>query len=354
MSKVISVGTATGKYEITQKDVKNFVHQIFAGCSLNLDTLLSVFDNGGIDKRHFSAPMEWFGKEHSFSERNELFIQNAVSMSCEAINNALGKCSVGVEEIDHIFFITTTGLSTPTIDAILLNKLKFNNHIKRTPIWGLGCAAGAAGLSRASEYTKAFPGSIALVISLELCSLTFQKDDLSKSNLVATSLFSDGAAAVVIAGEESIYYNNPGIKVLDSLSTTYYDSMDVMGWEIIDSGFKVLFSKDIPSIVDNLVKPNIEELLSNNRLTVPDIKYYLTHPGGVKVLLAYGKSLGLNENYFSLSTEVLRENGNMSSPSVLFVLEKFMDKKEYRPGEKGIISSLGPGFSSELLLFSTT
>ena len=353
MSKIISVGTSTGKYEINQHDVKEFVHQIFSGCNLNLDTMINVFDNSGIEKRHFSVPIEWFGKEHSFPERNGLFIQNAVDMSCVAINKALVHCNIGTENIDHIFFITTTGLSTPSLDAILLNKLKFNNHIKRTPVWGLGCAAGAAGLSRAFEYTKAFPGSVTLVVSVELCSLTFQKDDLSKSNLVATSLFSDGAAAVVVAGKESKYYNNPGIEILDSLSTTYNDSLDVMGWDIVDKGFKVLFSKDIPAIVEKLVKPNIDELLSNNRLSVQDIRYYITHPGGMKVLLAYSKSLGLEENNFSLSREVLKENGNMSSPTVLFVLKKFLDRKDYISGKKGIISSLGPGFSSELLLFST-
>lgn len=353
MSKIISVGTSTGKCEIKQKDVKEFVRQIFSGCNLNLDTMMHVFDNSGIETRHFSVPIEWFGKEHSFSERNELFIQNAIAMSREAINSALEKRNIGTEKLNHIYFITTTGLSTPSIDAILLNKLKFNNHIKRTPVWGLGCAAGAAGLSRAFEYTKAFPGSVALVVSIELCSLTFQKDDLSKSNLVATSLFSDGAAAVVVAGKESVYYNNPGIEILDSLSTTYIDSLDVMGWEIVDKGFKVLFSKDIPAIVENLVKPNIIELLSNNGLSIPEIKYYITHPGGMKVLLAYGKSLGISDDYFFLSREVLKDNGNMSSPTVLFVLKKFLDKMEYLPGERGIISSLGPGFSSELLLFST-
>lgn len=352
MSKVISVGTATGEYDMLQKDVKKFVNQIFSDCNLNLDSMLNVFENSGIRQRHFSVPLEWFGREHSFSERNELFIKAAIEMASESINSSLEDCGIKIEDIDHIFFITTTGLSTPSIDAILLNKLKFNKHIKRTPIWGLGCAAGAVGLSRAFEFTRAFPESLSIVVSIELCSLTFQKDDLSKSNLVATSLFSDGAAAVVVAGVKNKYYDRKGIDILDTLSTTYEESLDVMGWEIVDTGFKVLFSKDIPNIVENLVKQNINELLTRNGITINDIKYYLAHPGGMKVLSAYEKALGLDDKQLIYSKDVLKENGNMSSPSVLFVLKKFLSAENNIDG-RGIISSLGPGFSSELLLFST-
>ncbi len=354
MSRIISAGTSIGKYEIEQKDAKKFVYQLFSGCQLNINSLINVFDNSFIERRHFSVPMDWFGQTHTFSERNSLFVESAVSMSVEALNDCIGKTGSSFDDIDHIFFISTTGLSTPSIDALLLNKLKFKKHIKRTPVWGLGCAGGAVGLSRAMDYTKAFPAETVLVVAVELCSLTFQKDDLSKSNLVAASLFSDGAASVIISGNESKYCNSGSIELIDSLSTTYDDSLGVMGWEIIDDGFKVIFSKDIPTIVENLVKPNIGEILNKNNLSVSDIKYFLTHPGGFKVISAYEKSLGLQNDKLKISRDVLREHGNMSSPSVLFVLKEFLKARTYTPGELGIISSLGPGFSSELLLFQTS
>jgi len=353
MSKVISVGTSVGKYAIEQSEVKCFVHELFSGNNIDIDRMISVFDNSNVVKRHFSVPIDWFGKKHSFSERNKLFVENALEMSIKSIEDCLNIAGVKANEIDHIFFISTTGLATPSIDALLLNKFKFKNHIKRTPIWGLGCAGGAAGLSRAMEYTKAYPQKIALVLALELCSLTFQKDDLSKSNIVASSLFSDGCAAVLVIGDENPGFIKEGINLFDSLSTTYDDSLDVMGWEIIDEGFKVIFRKDIPAIVTNLVRKNIEEILSANSLTINDIAYYVTHPGGMKVINAYETSIGLNNGTLKHSRQILKEYGNMSSPSVLFVLKEFLEKEKYEKGKNGLISSLGPGFSSELLLFST-
>ena len=352
MSKIISIGTADAKFKVSQSNVKQFVYQLFSNCKLEVDRLINVFDNSSIENRHFSVPFEWFSKEHSFSERNELFINNAICYSQEAIEECLQKSGIPAESIDHIFFITTTGLATPSIDSILFNKFKFKSHIKRTPVWGLGCAGGAVGLSRAMDYTKAYPDKIALVVAIELCSLTFQKDDLSKSNLIATSLFSDGAAAALVIGE-NVPNENRGVHLIDSFSTTFPDSLDVMGWEIIDNGFQVLFSKDIPSIVENLVKPNVMEFLKPHGISLKDIKYFIAHPGGYKVINAFEKSLSLPSESFVYSKTILREHGNMSSPSVLYVLNEFLEEQSYKPREYGVISALGPGFSSELLLFRT-
>jgi alkylresorcinol/alkylpyrone synthase len=353
MSNVIATGTSEGKYEIAQNSVKKFVYELFSGSGVEIDRLISVFDNSSIKRRHFSMPIEWFGRHHSFAERNELFVENAINLSLKAIEDCINIAGMNIEDIDSVIFVSTTGLSTPSIDAMLLNKLNFKEHIKRTPIWGLGCAGGAVGLSRAMDFTKAYPKKTSLVVALELCSLTFQKNDLSKSNIVACSLFSDGAAATLVVGNESKFSNTKGIELIDSLSTTYYDSLDVMGWEIIDDGFKVLFRKDIPKIVSELVKPNIEELLCSHGLTFNNIKHYITHPGGYKVINAYENSIGLKNGKLKYSRKVLNEHGNMSSPTVMFVLKEFLENEEYLPDEKGLISSLGPGFSSELLLFKT-
>ncbi len=353
MSRVISVGTAELPYKYRQSDLKSYADTLLSRYGQGPGRMLDVFDSSLIETRGLVHPREWFESEKSFRERSESYLSGALSISRSAIEDCLDRYGGDTGDFDHIIYVSSTGVSTPTIDAILLNELKLDNHIRRTPIWGLGCAGGAAGLSRALEYTKAYPQSAALLIATEICSLAFHGDDYSKSNLVSLALFSDGAAAVVVAGKENGLYGRTGISLLDSLSTTYYDSLDVMGWEIVDDGFKAIFSKDIPSIVRDRVRENIEELVSGRGITINDLRHYIVHPGGPKVLSEYERSLGLREGAFVQSRKVLREHGNMSSPTVLYVLKEFMEGGPGEKGEYGIISALGPGFSSELLLFRT-
>ncbi|MGH2574742.1 MAG: type III polyketide synthase, partial [Ignavibacteria bacterium] len=180
MSKVISVGTCDAPYKLSQREIKSFIYNLFADSDVGIENMMSVFDNSKISERHISIPIEWLGKNHTFPERNQLYVENAVNMSEKAINSCLNKIKCDYSDIDHIIFISSTGLSTPSVDAFLFNRLKLSNHIKRSPIWGLGCAGGAVGLSRAYEYTRAFPQENVLLVAVELCSLTFQKDDLSK------------------------------------------------------------------------------------------------------------------------------------------------------------------------------
>jgi len=208
-------------------------------------------------------------------------------------------------------------------------------------------------LSRALEYATARPTHLVLLISIELCGLTFQKDDYSKNNLVGTSLFSDGAAAAVVAGNGHPISEHEGINLLDSLSTIFDDSMDVMGWDVKDNGLKVIFSKDIPTIVSTCVRQNVEELARENGIELSDINHFVVHPGGPKVMDAYEQALDLNRGALRFSRKVLNEHGNMSSPTVLYVLKEFLNSRDYKSDEYGLISSLGPGFSSELVLFRT-
>lgn len=353
MAKIISVGTCDAPYKLPQSEIREFVKKLYANTYKEIERMISVFDNSTIANRHISVPVEWLGENHSFKERNEKFREVAIELSINAINECLNKVNAEYSDIHNVIFVTSTGLSTPTIDAILFNKLKLDRHIKRTPLWGLGCAGGASSVSRAMEYCRANPTHNALVVCVELCSLTFQKDDLSKSNIIATSLFSDGCAAVLVCGDESPLKHNEGAELIDSLSTIYDDSLDVMGWDIVDDGFKVVFSRDIPTIVKEYVDPNIKELLGKHNLSVPDIKHYIAHPGGAKVITAYEESLNLPEGTLENSRKVLLEHGNMSSPSVLYVLKEFMNNR-FAAGEYGLLSALGPGFSSELVLFKTT
>ncbi|RPI12757.1 MAG: hypothetical protein EHM58_19705 [Ignavibacteriae bacterium] len=353
MSKIVSAGTCDSEYKLTQKEAKEFVYNLFSDSGVNIDRMISIFDNSTVTGRHISAPLEWFKCKHSFPERNEMFIKSAIDISEGAINECLEKANADVKDVDYMIFVTSTGIATPSIDAFLIDRMKFNRHIKRTPIWGLGCAGGAAGLSRAMEFTKAYPGKTCLLVAVELCSLTFQKDDLSKSNIIATSLFSDGAAAVFIAGDESKFASAGNIKLIDSLSTMYYGSLDIMGWDLNDNGLKIVFSRDIPTIVREYVRANIQEIIDIHGLKIEDIKHYVSHPGGMKVIAAYESSLGTTNGEFNYSKKVLNEHGNMSSPSVLYVLKEFLMGNKFGNEELGLITALGPGFSSEILLFKT-
>jgi len=352
MSKVIAVATEDAPTRVTQSEVREFTLEIFSQRRSDMERMIGVFDNPSVATRHFTENTGWYGKEHGFAERNELYVKSAVTMSASAAVRCLDAAGLGTEQVSHILFVSSTGLSTPSIDARLANVLKFNQHIRRTPIWGLGCAGGAAGLSRAMDYTRARPEDAVLLIAIELCGLTFQKDDYSKSNLIGTSLFSDGCAAALIVGEDHPLAAKPGVNLLDSFSTIYPDSLEVMGWEVKDTGLRVIFSRDIPTIVKECVKPNIQEFVSGKGLTLNDIRHYVTHPGGLKVINAYQEALSLPDDSLNFSRKVLRDHGNMSSPSVLYVLKEFMDAMEYGPGEHGLISALGPGFSSELILFN--
>lgn len=356
MPKIISTATADAPYKLHQSEIKNFIYNLFSGVGIDIDRMISVFDNSEISNRHISVAPEWLSIEHTFKERNEIFKETAIILSKEVIEKCLHSAEITPSQINNIIYVTSTGVMTPTLDAVLFNELGLSQHIKRTPLWGLGCAGGAAGISRAMDYTKAYPNETSLVIAIELCSLTFQKDDISKSNIIASSLFSDGCACVLIAGDNCELvnsFNKP--ELIGSLSTIYDNSLDVMGWDIVVSGFNVIFSKDIPNIVKQYVKPNIMELLVHYDLNIDDIKHYVTHPGGLKVINAYEESLGLINGKLDISRKILKEHGNMSSPSVIYVLDEFMKNvSNVKRGEYGLISSLGPGFSSELILFKTT
>lgn len=350
MPTIAGVATALPEHKMKQEDVKSFAREIF-GSRPAIEKLLTVFDNSLIEERYFAPSMEWFQTAHTFGEVNDFYIEQAVALTSKAIGQFCDITGIGVAEFDAVIFISTTGLATPSIDAHLFNKLGFDRHIKRLPIWGLGCAGGAAGISRAFDHAKAYPKSKVLVLSLELCGLAFQPKDRDKSNIIATALFSDGAAACCVVGDEVplALTSQSHPVIVDTLSTIYPDTMDVMGWHISDDGFKVVLSRDIPTIVRSLVYDNIGELLQKNELSYADLSHYVAHPGGRKVLEAYSEALGITEADLQHSYGVLRDHGNMSSATVFFILKRFMERS-LPTGSFGLLSALGPGFSSELVL----
>jgi alkylresorcinol/alkylpyrone synthase len=358
MPKIISMSTYLPPYQMNQVTTMEFAKELFQDSYHDIDRLLSVFQNGQIENRYFSAPIEWFQTDHTFKEKNDLYISCATEFGVEAIkrcmkNEEFLQKPIDYTEIDAIFLISSSGISTPSLDARIMNHLPLSPHVKRIPIWGLGCAGGAAGLSRAYEYCLAFPEAKVLVLSIELCSLTFQRNDTSKSNLVGTSLFADGVACALLVGDKTEIESNSRMDALPNIkatqSTLMPHSEDVMGWEIKNDGLYVVFSKDIPHIVEGWCKPLVEQFLAENELTMDQIECMIAHPGGKKVLEAYQSSLGFSSEMLEVSLDILKRYGNMSSATVLFVLEEFM-KKTIEKNTLGLISALGPGFSSELLL----
>lgn len=357
MPLILSVGTAVPKHKINQENIVPFVRELFVSKYPSIDRLLSVFQNGEIQSRYLSRELSWYSESHSFEEKNRTYVETAIQLSLEAIkdcvvNKEFLSSEISFDEIDGIIFVSSTGISTPTIDAHIANILPFKSTIKRIPIWGLGCAGGASGVARAFDYCKAHPESNILLITVELCSLTFQKEDLSKSNIIGTSLFSDGAAAVLVIGDESklkertIHVALPNIE--QTHSTLMPNSLDVMGWDVRNSGLFVIFSRDIPSIIKNWLEPVVSNFLSVNNILLNDVSHFIAHPGGKKVLDAYIESLEIDETKTRISLDILRNYGNMSSCTVLFVLKEFM--KIGKKNEYGLLCALGPGFSSELSL----
>lgn len=342
--QIVSVGTAIPPYTLQQEEIKKFVAALFQAKLDHLERLLPVFENGLIKVRHLSRPLAWYLESHSFAEANKAYEETALTLAEEAATKAIVKAGIRSDEIGMVIYISSTGITTPTIDAKVIQRLGLASHTIRVPVWGLGCAGGVSGLARAAELAKTLNGKAVLLIAVELCSLTFQRNDYSKANLIGTSLFGDGAAAALIAD------SGGGPTVCGSYSTLFPDTEDVMGWDIAESGLKVRFSRDIPSIVRRYLPELIGKACNKWDLDINSIHHYVVHPGGAKVLTAYADSLKLADNKLDHAYRVLASYGNMSSASVLFVLKSFLASTP-PTGQYGLMLALGPGFSAEQVLF---
>jgi alkylresorcinol/alkylpyrone synthase len=349
MPRILSVATAVPDTQVDQAAAVAFARRQFAGRLPDLERLLQVFTNAGIETRYFAAPQDWFASGHDLAEKSALYAREATRLSAEAAGRALDKAGLAPTDIDYVIYVNTTGLATPSIDARLINVMGLRRDVRRTPIWGLGCAGGAAGLSHAHHYARAHPGARILVVAAELCGLTFLAEDTSKANLVATALFGDGAAAVVVGGDAT---DCAGLGILDTRSRFYPDSLDVMGWTVLQEGLQVVFAQRIPQIVADTAAEDVGAFLAAHDLELADLTAFLLHPGGTKVLEAYEQAFSLEPARLELSRGVLRDYGNMSSATVLFVLERYLDEYGTGNGGYGLVSSLGPGFCSESLLLA--
>lgn len=345
--KIASVGTAFPKNYYSQEALSAALKEHWAERHYNLARLEQLHQNVLVGGRHLALPIDRYPELDSFAEANDEFIRVAVEIGAEAVESALEPVGMTLEDVDHVFFVSTTGIATPSIDARIINELGAGRNVKRTPIFGLGCVAGAVGMTRAADYVRAFPDQTALLISVELCSLTLQRQDLSIPNIIASGLFGDAAAAVLVVGAE---HDASGPSVVASRSVFYPDTERVMGWDISPGGFRVVLSADIPNLVRAEVRDNVDSFLASRALTLADIDTFVCHPGGPRVLEAFRDALELPEGALALTWDSLKRVGNVSSASVLLVLEETLRSRAPVPGSYGLLTALGPGFCSEMVL----
>lgn len=341
--RIQGIGSAVPENVCDQAYVREVVHHLFQERVENLDRLLKVFDHLHIQKRHFARDPDWYRRDQGFGAANDVFIETAKKLSYDAALKAIADAGVAPETFAGIVVASTTGVMTPGLEAYLVQDLGFPMQVVRMPLFGLGCAGGVAGLARAAELSGSRGGAPVLFIAVEICSATFQRNDLSKSNLIGTSIFGDGAAALVLGSGSS------GPEIVGSYHRLFPDTYDIMGWDFVDSGMKVRFSRDIPHFVKTNIPEVLEEACQSWGISPDDIVSYITHPGGAKVLEAFAEVIGRPPEVLAASHEILRRYGNMSSASILFVLEYARDNLPMASGY-GLMSALGPGFSSDQLL----
>jgi alkylresorcinol/alkylpyrone synthase len=350
MPSILSASHADPPHAFSQEFLKAAVVQLYSGRIPDTDVqrIEDVFDHSRIRERAFLMPLDWYLAPRTPQERNRAYMEDGLAILARASRGCLEKADCRPDQVDHVIFVSTTGLSTPSLDSYLINELGLPRKTTRLPVWGLGCAAGAAGISRAFDHCLAHPEARVLLASLETCSLNFAQEDLSKKNLVAMSLFADAASAVLVAGDA---VEGEGPQVIATRSHLFPDSYRIMGWDVAEGGFRLVLSPKLPELVRNELGPLVDSFLLSHDLSRRDIVHYLTHPGGAKVVDAIRDALGLFNGELRISEEVLRDHGNVSSASVLIVLERWMaDGGGTEAGGYGLLSAFGPGFSAELVL----
>jgi alkylresorcinol/alkylpyrone synthase len=313
----------------------------------NPNVLRRLHRHVSVDGRFLSLPKDEYLKMRTWGEANHHWIRTAKDLGEKAVSAALADAGVHGRNLGAFFFVSVTGISSPSIDALLINQMGLCRNIRRIPVFGLGCVAGAAGISRAADYVRAYPDQIAVVLSVELCSLTLQREDISMANLISSGLFGDGAAAVIVAGADC---GLPGATILATRSVFYPDTEEMMGWDVSEKGFRIVLSREIPDLVRKNLAQDLDDFLAERALTRNDIGSWVLHTGGPKILEATADALGLKNGQLDVSWQCLRRTGNLSSASVLVVLEEVMKNRRPEPGTLGLLAAMGPGFCSEFVL----
>ena len=345
--KIAAVGRAFPPHYYDQQTLIDALRRRWADRFFNPERLERLHRNVLVGGRHLALPLEEYERLTTWGQANDAWIRVAQEVGAQAVLDGLARAGLATADVDALIFVTVTGVATPSIDARLMNRLGLPARVKRMPIFGLGCVAGAAGIARAADYVRAFPDQVAVLLSVELCSLTLQPEDLSIPNLIASGLFGDGAAAAVVTGADR---QASGPRIVASRSVFYPDSERVMGWDISETGFKIVLSADVPLVARDKLRPDVDSFLAEHGLTISDVASWVCHPGGPKVLEAMQESLGLPPGALDVTWRSLQEVGNLSSTSVLLVLAETLENHRPPPGSWGVLLAMGPGFCSELVL----
>lgn len=345
--EILSVRGVLPEHRYAQKEITDAFAEVVTRAGGVDERLLRRFHaNAGVQYRHLALPLDDYSAIRDFGESNDLFIESAVRLGARAVLDALAAARLAPHDVDLLVSTTVTGLAVPSLDARIAALIGLRQDVKRVPLVGLGCVAGAAGISRLNDYLIGHPGEVAVLVSAEMCSLTVQRDDASPANLVASGLFGDGAAAVVARGSSG----TGGCEVIDTRSRLYPDTERTMGWDVTSRGLRIVLDANVPEVVGTYIRGDVDGFLAGHELTRADIEWWVCHPGGPKVLEAMQASLEVRDEALELTWDSLARIGNLSSASVLHVLEDTLRDRPPRPGSWGMLLAMGPGFCSELVL----
>jgi alkylresorcinol/alkylpyrone synthase len=342
---LLSLATAVPPHVVEQSEAKDRAREAWGGNKGLFDRLAGVFDNAGIAQRHIVAPQDWYMQSHGWHDRNALYLEASEKMFVEAATAAIEKAGLKPRQIDGIVIVSTTGIATPSLEARAFTKVGFRESVRRVPVFGLGCAGGVNGLAIASRMAAADPGSHWLFVTVETCSISIRLDSDDPAAIVATALFGDGAAAAVVtSGEHSL------ARITGSAEKLWPDTLRIMGWDVEDPGLKVVFDRAIPPFVEEQLAEAVDEMCAEMGVAREDIDRFCCHPGGVKVIDAIETALDLNQGDLNLEREVLRDYGNMSAPTVMFVLDRLIERGL---PNKVMMTAFGPGFTCAGMLLET-
>ena len=335
---LLSLACASPPHDFLQAEVGAQARRVFGPRYRDFERLFPVFRNTGILHRQAVMPMEWYFEDRSWPERTAAYLAGAVDLFCDAAQQALARAGLDAADVDTIVTVSSTGIATPSLEARAMGRLGFREDVMRVPVFGLGCAGGVTGLSVAGRLAQARPGSVVLLVAVELCTLACRLDEMTSANIVATALFGDGAAACVLrAGGAGL------AEITGAAEHTWPDSLDIMGWNVDPLGFGVIFDRAIPTFAEAHLRPAMEAALGRMGLGLADVDRFVCHPGGAKVIEAFEKSLGLGQGALTWEREVLADHGNMSAPTAIFVLERALAAKAR--GQL-VLTALGPGFTA--------
>lgn len=347
--RIASVASALPVHRYEQRALSAFARErIWNGQPEVARRIETLFEHTRVETRHLALPLERYAELRTFGQFNDEWIRVATDLGEQAVGSALARAGLAPGDVDAILFSTVTGVSSPSIDARLVNRLGLRPDVKRLPLFGLGCVAGASALSRAADLVSGPRVENAVVLTIELCSLTLQRADKSVANLIASGLFGDGAAAAVVCAERSRARSGP--RIAATRSVFYPDTEQVMGWSVSESGFGIVLSPEVPAVAREYAGEDVDAFLRSEGLTRADVSAWICHPGGPKVLEAVRDALALEDRDVELSWRSLARVGNLSSASVLFVLEQTLAEREFAPGSHALLLAMGPGFCSELVL----